>query len=333
MKLPTLLVSDIHLTGNPRDEYRWALFPWLAQTCKEEKVKTVIMLGDLTDAKDYHSAALANRVVSSVKMIADVVEETKILVGNHDWLLSGQEYFRFLSMLPGVEYITKPTEDSNVKGESAFFLPYSKAPRKEWKGLDFSHYQYLFMHQTIKGARSSNGQAMEGEDLPELNAGKVYSGDIHVPQVIGGVEYVGSPFHVHFGDRFKPRCVLIERGGRAVDLHFDTISRVTVHVANLRELKREKFTKGDQIKLRVELTEAEKHEWQRIRRECVEHLKSEGVEVHGVELIVKKSSRRVVNGEPTRAVRRTPEDTVLRYVESEELGGDALDIALEIVES
>lgn len=337
MQFPALLIADPHFTDNPRDEYRWGLWDWIRQTIKEEKVKSVIFLGDLTNAKDNHSAILTNRIPFEVKKTSVTMLECgrkpdiKILVGNHDWLLNGQEFFRFLNLIPGVQFITSPTEDEDVSGEPTFYLPYSKSPRKDWEGLDLSHYRWVFMHQTIKGARSSNGQEMEGEDLPDLSApGKIYSGDIHVPQVIGPIEYVGSPYHVHFGDSFKPRCVLLERGGRAVDLHFQTISRVT-EVVTPNTLRKLDMRKGDQVKLRVELHESEKHDWARIRREAIEKLTKQGVEVQGVELILKKSTRRTLNED--RKVNHSPSDAVHRFVMDEELGGEALDAALEIIES
>lgn len=260
------------------------------------------------------------------------VPSIKILVGNHDWLKAGQEFFKFLNVLPNVEYIYKPSEDQDVGGPSAYYLPYSKNPGRDWAGLDFSHYSYLFMHQTRPGAVSSNGQAMEGEELPALNAGKTYSGDIHVPQVCGPITYVGSPYHVHFGDDFKPRCILLEHGGREVDLHFETISRRAVTVTGLRQLKRLEFRAGDQVKLTVELSEAEKHDWQQIKREALKTLKAAGVEVHGMKLKVKAS--RVRLGATVRhAQSYTPADALNRFVSAEELGGEALDAALEVMES
>lgn len=331
MRLPALLISDLHLTAEPSCEYRWGLFDWLNETCREEKVKTLLILGDLTDAKDNHSAELVNRIVKSINALP--VERVVILAGNHDWLKAGHEFFKFLRYLPHVEFITEPTEDAELAGKSAYFLPYSKTPMKDWAGMDFSHYDYLFMHQTVTGSICSNGQAMEGEELPPLNAAKVYSGDIHVPQVIGTVEYVGSPYHVHFGDAFKPRCVLLERDGNPVDLRYESISRVTLKVGSLRELRKYAFKAGDQVKLRVELSESEKHEWSRIRREASAVLQDAGVVVQGIELIVKKSTRRVLNDATMPGKAHRPEDSVLRFVEDEELGGDALDIALEVLES
>lgn len=199
--------------------------------------------------------------------------------------------------------------------------------------MDFSHYQWLFLHQTISGSVSSNGQVMEGDELPLLNAAKVYSGDIHVPQIIKGIEYIGSPMHIHFGDDFKPRCVLLEKGGHPVDLHFETISRRAATVTSLKQLTRMDFRQGDQVKLNVELSESEKHDWSKIKREALSFLKSQQVEVHGIKLTVRKAARRLVAELNANAPSYSPAETLARFIEAEELGGEALDAALEILES
>ena len=186
MKLPALLISDLHLTSNPRHEYRWGLFKWLANECASEKVKTLVILGDLTDAKGYHPAELTNKLVERITMLTWLGIEVIILPGNHDYLREGHTYFEFLRFIPGVKFMQTMTALDEDDGPTAFFLPHNKNPSKAWAGLDFSHYDYLFMHQTVKGSIASNGQLMDGEPLPPLNAVKVYSGDIHVPQVIGG---------------------------------------------------------------------------------------------------------------------------------------------------
>ena len=310
--------------------YRFDLFPWLNEQIGNNRVKTLVGLGDLTDAKDNHSAELVNKIVTSLTSLE--VANIRMIAGNHDWLKKDQEFFKFLNSFPNIKFMTSPTEDDDASGPLAYYLPYSKNPAKDWAGMDFSHYDYLFMHQTMSGSIASNGQEMEGEPLPELNAAKVYSGDIHVPQVIKGVEYVGSPYHVHFGDNFKPRCVLIEKDRRAYDLHFETISRTVVKVKSLRELERKRFKAGDQVKLRIELPESDKHGWAKIRREALEILAEREVSVHGVELIVIKANKRVeVGGRQARAS-FSPSESVMRFVEHEELGAEALDAALDVLE-
>lgn len=330
MQYPALIVTDLHLTDDPSTEYRWGLFPWLNEQIKEHRVRSLLVLGDVTDAKDAHRSALVNRVVSSFSSLR--IDDITILAGNHDWLKQGEEFFRFLNLLPNIKFITQPYEDFTKGGPLAYFLPYSKNPYKDWSGMDFSHYDLLFMHQTIKGAVASNGQEMDGEELPDFSGPRVYSGDIHVPQTIGGLTYVGSPYHVHFGDNFKPRAILLDRNGVEHDLHFETIKRVVIKATSLQELRRKRLRAGDQVKLRVELSEAEKHQWHRIRREAVEYLEACQVSVHGVELIVAKANKRVeVGGRQGRAL-LSPQELITRFVDREELGANILDAALDIME-
>ena len=259
----------------------------------------------------------------------------EILMGNHDYLRAGHAYFEFLSVLEGVRFITAPRDDGEAGGPLTLFLPHTKDPRADWAGMDFSHFSYIFMHQTAPGSVASNGQKMDGEALPSLKGPKVYSGDIHVPQVCGDIEYIGSPYHVHFGDKFKPRAVLLDKRGRAHDLHFETLSRVTLTVESIEDLHLEvKFLKpGDQVKVRIKLTQADKHQWHVLRREVVEVLKRHQVELHDIELVLARSQRRLIggNGEKPVPASESGADAVLRYVLREELGPDALDLGLELV--
>src|SRR3954470_7797877 len=217
MRLPALLTADLHFVAEPACEYRWSLFPWLHRTCKEERVKTLCILGDLVDRKDNHPAVLVNRLADAIEWLhADTGVEIVIMAGNHDWLKEGEQFFKFLRHIKGVSYVTEPWEHPDTKGPLAMFLPFARDPSEEWKDLtSLDLYQYVFMHQTISGSIASNGQRMSGETLPYIfdGVGKIYSGDIHVPQVVrsvvADVEYVGSPYHVHFGDNFTPRVVLL----------------------------------------------------------------------------------------------------------------------------
>jgi len=307
------------------------VFPWLVDTSRSEDVKSIVISGDVLDAKDYHSATLVNRVTDCLVRLRDTVEHVYVLMGNHDYLIGDQPYLRFLNHIPGISYIWKPQEDHDVDGPPTFFLPHTKHPARDWAGMDFSHYQYLFMHQTLKGAIASSGTAMEGEEVPELNAHKVFSGDIHVPQLCGPLEYIGSPYHVHFGDKYEPRIILLDRRGRQEDLEFATIARMTLTVESLRELKRLKLRAKDQVKLRMKLTREEHFDWQRIRREATGWLADQGVVVAGVELIAATERRRIKSLDvAARSVNSG--DAVLRYVEHQELGADALDIGYQIVE-
>lgn len=332
MKLPAIIVSDPHFTASPNDEYRWGLWAWLAEEIKAEKARTLLILGDLTDAKDYHSAELVNRLTAAIAALP--VEEVIFLAGNHDWLKQGGVFFEFLQHLekPKVRVITKPTQFAmDDRDPICFFLPYTKSPARDWKDYDFSHYDYVFLHQTAPGSVASNGQRMDGEEIPDLSAaGKVFSGDIHVPQTIGPIEYVGSPYHVHFGDDFKARCIVLDRKRQAYDLHFPAPARRAITIGSVDELDRREIAAGDMVKVTVKLAAGDAHAWNGIRREVVERVRAMGAHLHGIKLAVMKSDARLEEIKQHKAP--LPADAIYRFVTGLELGGDVLDAGLEIIE-
>jgi hypothetical protein len=333
MKLPAVITTDWHLTANPRDEYRWGLVDWLITQQPKWEAETLCILGDLTDAKDHHGAELVNRIVLAVTRLSTFYRRIIILMGNHDYLRAGHAFFSFLSTIPGVTFVTKPL-DTCAEGAACLFLPHTKTPAADWAGFDFSYFEFVFMHQTFKGAKASNGQEMDGEPMPDLSqAGRVLSGDIHVPQKIGPLEYVGSPYHVHFGDRFRPRCLVLGFGGRGKvdEIRYSTISRVTLDVDSLAALRGQRLHEGDQVKVRFKLSAADLFAWRAIRAQAQSWLQDKGVDVHGIELIAPGARRRVRVGFDDGGT--TPEAVIQGYVEREDLGADCLDIGLEIIDA
>jgi hypothetical protein len=340
MRLPALLMADLHFVAEPACEYRWGLWPWLRQTAKDERVKTICILGDIVDRKDNHPSVLVNRLCDELKKTRDETgAELIILAGNHDWLKEGEEFFRFLRHMDGIHYVVEPWEHPDVKGPLAMFLPFSKNPMDDWKDLtSLEQYEFVFMHQTIKGSLASNGERMQsGDTLPPIfdGVGKVWSGDIHVPQIIGGIEYVGSPYHVHFGDNFKPRVVLLENNGKPVDLHIagmpkritlsGSLKQVGLQVGKLVQAK-------DQVKLRLELLPEDRHQWSRMRRDALDMVRWIGAEPHGIELVaIGGDGKRITHNRARRLAGLDPNESLTRYVEDEELGGDALQAGLELL--
>lgn len=301
-----------------------------------------MILGDLTDAKDRHSASLVNQIVDALSALARRVSEVVLIAGNHDWLLRHESFFRFLNHIPNVRFITQPTEDE-LDGRRVMFLPYSKTPRADWAPLDLHTFQpdLIFMHQTVAGSIASNGEAMEGEDLPLLPASaRVYSGDIHVPQVVRlkegpAVTYVGSPYHVHFGDDFSPRVMMLDRRCREHWLtDLKTPRRVSLKAKSLRAVRCLELDPGDQIKLKFDLAAEDRHRWAAIKREAIGILESKGVHVEGIELVSSQPDARIKpdDAEPARKQVST-KTLVVEFARTEGLPGDALDIGLDLLES
>jgi hypothetical protein len=295
----------------------------------------LLFLGDLTDAKDYHSSSLVNGVVAGIQRLRTLVPSIRILMGNHDYLRRDHAYFAFLSAIPGVRFITRPWDDmgETSDGPACMFLPHTRTPSKDWATLDLeTHFTYVFMHQTVGGSVASNGMKMEDEGVPEIKGPKVYSGDIHVPQVIKGVEYVGSPYHVHFGDDFKPRCLLLDKRNRPVDLSTVGVfpRRVKVKVETLRQLKqlKDKLERGDHVKLHITLDAADAHDWARIKREAMSWLDGVGAEVHGIGLEVRASAASIADLSAPKPKWFSDDEVVEQFVRAEDLGADVLEAGL-----
>jgi hypothetical protein len=335
MKLPTLVAADLHLTGNIRDEYRWQVFQWAKSERERAGIKHFLILGDLTDAKDNHAAPLVNRIVDEVKGLADLGILVTIMKGNHDYYKDGHPFFEFLNALPGVRFISEIEKDLESPA-GVFYLPHTKTPKEDWEGLDFSIPDYIFMHQTVSGAVASNGQAMEGElkaDFGYRRSGKIFSGDIHVPQVIGDVEYVGSPYPVHFGDRFESRMILITGPDKWEEVSFPCLQKFTAEISSVDDLNDLKLGRGDQIKLRINLHTRSGEAWAEIKREAVEWCRAEGIFLCGIELIPKKRRKLLAKDQilQRRAATRSPEEAVKRFGEHEKLESDFVEAGLEII--
>lgn len=279
-----ILVADLHLTSVVRDAYRWRLFPWLREQLAMHQACLVI-LGDLTEAKDYHSSTLVNRIVDE---LAALKAGVWIVPGNHDSIDHKLPYFRFLRHHNFITYHETPFLGPFL-GRNALFLPHSK-DFAGWDDKLLYDAEVVFMHQTVSGAKSETGFSLEGMAADKLRGArkaKIWSGDVHVPQVVGQVEYVGSPYPVRFGDKFKPRAVLLTKGMRQVqDLETPRFGRHSIKVfSDLTSITgMPVMLPGDQAKFVVQLRRSEFGEWERIRKEITKTCTDSGVELCGLEV-------------------------------------------------
>ena len=60
--MTALVTADLHLSEKPRDGYRFAAMERIAELIEKHKPSTLLLLGDLTESKDYHPALLVNDV-------------------------------------------------------------------------------------------------------------------------------------------------------------------------------------------------------------------------------------------------------------------------------
>lgn len=300
-----ILTADWHLTDNPDDEYRWGLFPWLKAKIREKYGErnypgepvhfptscSLIVLGDISEHKDRHSARFVNRMV---KEMVGLYRETGVMIyilkANHDGL--EQPFFEFLKHFSFIRYITEPGL-VNIGLKRCMFLPYTKRPQHDWKNLNFSRAHFVFAHITVSGAKSETDFVLEGSEgaefLKDLRLGRitgearVFSGDVHVPQKVGAVHYVGAPYPVRFGDSFRGRVLWLGRRG-SEDWHYPTIKKAKVQIRSVSDLDRAWLRRNDQVKVEIVLPKEERHDWQKHREEVAQWCEQKGVVLRGVEL-------------------------------------------------
>ncbi|AXH68396.1 putative recombination endonuclease [Vibrio phage R01] len=323
-----LICADTHFTPKPLDEYRWGLFEYLKKWCVKYEVDELWILGDMTDAKEGHNAEFVNRLVNCISELAEVVP-VYILRGNHDYAVSHCAFFEFLRKLPNVYWIDRPT---TVYGVRCF--PHSKNPAEDWKTLldDLDEYDYAFFHQCFVGSKSSLGHILDGTDLDltKLKHCKVYAGDIHLPQTVRGIEYVGSPYPTTYGDRFLGRCLLETPEGR-IQLHYPTIQKCTLVVESVPEIYEAHLYPGDQVKIRYKISKKDRAEWTNIKNTIKAACDDLGVVLGGVELITDVVEK-VEPKESSSEVLKASESSILKqFAIKEDLPDDYLTTGLIIL--
>jgi predicted phosphodiesterase len=290
-----LVTADIHLSANPAHEYRWKLFPLLKKLAKLHKAEGLWVLGDLTDAKDRHPGEFVNRLTDEFLGLQPAFDFIEILKGNHDYSRNGEPFFRFLSKFPRIRYYSDPFQASRF-GHACHFIPHTTDGNAVFSALQSSHADVLLLHHTFNGAMAGS-VALEGTDasVVKKKGRLMLSGDVHMPQVVGPVEYVGAPYHQTFGDSFSPRVGLLtfsEEGVQftGIPTYGEFPSKRTVVASSKEELLWALINceAGDDVRVRLSLSKADFFEFEELRvfaqDRCIEH----GLHLHGVEILPRK---------------------------------------------
>lgn len=327
-----LLSADLHLSDRARDSYRFGIFKWLSQQQQKHKVDATFLLGDMTESKDRHSSILVNRIIEELLKLTPPVY---ILRGNHDGVSPESPFFKFLSSIRGLTFISTPTF---LHRYEIAMIPHcqDQATLDDACKRMVTNCKAVLLHQTFSGAIAETGTVLSGLSVSPVSALKPwlggYSGDVHVPQHCGNVTYVGAPYHVKFGDSFEPRVLLIKRGGKS-DLHFDCPHKfsLTIHdaddITNNTALRR-----GDQVKLTVELAREEAIAWQEHRRRVLAACHDIGLDVFGIDCTVKSRQReRVRLTEETRST--APLDILDAFCKKEGIVSTIKEAGVELLKS
>lgn len=264
------LVSDPHFSIRPNDEFFWGLQHQLIDIVQQNKVNTILFDGDLCNSKDNHSSILVNRVTDLLVELSKHVKQIYILRGNHDGIDPNNPYWRWLNHLEGIEFIHK-MQHRLLNGRNVWFLPHSTDPVTEWKDLDLSS-SVVFTHIAVDGVTVANGYKLETTLKPEFFDETLitWSGDIHDFQVLGKLNYIGSPYATTFGNNnFKGRVVVFDMHTLEYESKFLSFpNRLTYDCSSSDDFQHQAYLQpGDQVKVRLHLTQETMGSWRDTKEE------------------------------------------------------------------
>jgi hypothetical protein len=316
--MPNLLLADLHLTDTPLEEYRWGVFDWINDVLLETyNFDNIIILGDLTEKKDNHSSKLVNRLTSELNHLANK-QPLIILRGNHDCIDPEWPFFLFMQNNPYIDYFYRPARTSR-----GIYLPHTKDPLNEWCEIlaqDLRGVDYIFMHQTVKGAKGSNGVSLEGVDGSILSnfSGDIFSGDIHTPQSVGRVTYVGSPYPVYFGDNFVGGAIVLQDDKSWERLTYNTIRRVNLEL-DLTKNTGFHFTarEGDQFKVTMLVNRSDSDKFDQYKKIIKEGILQHKGVVVSMELKLNEEKSRMVAKRKLKVA--DPENILKQFAKAEGL--------------
>ena len=323
-----LLCTDLHLDDNSANEYRWGVFDELERACASHPVSEVFCLGDMTDRKvisaraPVFSVRLVDRIRSSWKRLR---RRSTILMGNHDATVTGPPHFwEFLSEIEGVEYVTRPSARDDL-----LLLPFSPNPRAEWGSLRFRDFCAVFVHATRSGTIAENGHALVGQDLPRLPRSiKIYSGDVHIQQVVDNWIYVGAPHPVKYGDDYPCRFLLLDENTYEIveEISVKTIGKRVVEISSLDDLRHVDIQRGDQVKIRASVVPGS-IDWDSLETEIERWARKNGVEVSAIEGSYDLPAQ---SGQVSEEL--APDDLLRKFAAEEGITEGLLNVGLELLQ-
>ncbi len=327
--MTVLVTADLHLSENLRDAYRLWAMGRIAQLIEQYHVETLLILGDLTEEKDFHSASLTNTVVE-IMFDLSCLCKVMILRGNHDYTREDCPYFHFLRRLEGVAWINQPCARHVAGLGNCLFLPHTRNHQKDWVsiGLLDKPYVWTFAHNTFAGALTEHGKRLSGIPTSIFPRGTcVISGDIHVPQTLGPVTYVGSPYSVDFGDEFEPRLLLLS-GGEMESIPFPGPQKRLLTFSKGYDLTEIKANPGDLLKVRYQLASDERENWPEIKATIRQSLAEMGLDIHLIQPLMEMGQQK----HAVAPVRKTDEALVQQFAAQAGVSDPVLETGLQLLQ-
>lgn len=278
--MSAIVTSDLHWNEAKTDRHRHDEFVERLATIIKGRADELLVLGDITEHKDNHSAWLTNTIVDHFEYLSQLCDVV-ILRGNHDGYDPEMSFFQFLRRIKNISWISRPTRMTLSCGK-CLFLPHTRDYKKEWPGFGFDEFDFILTHNTFEGALGENHRTLRGIPLSVFpKDAQVISGDVHVPQETPPVTYVGAPYRIKFGDDYRPRVLLLDTD-EIRSIPVPGPQKRLVELSHDHPSLPDSLHAGDIIKVRVQLEISHVSQWPEIRKNIFDEGKDLGVEIHSV---------------------------------------------------
>jgi DNA repair exonuclease SbcCD nuclease subunit len=237
---------------------------------RKYQVKRIFLLGDVFELKDRIPARI---MILFAEAVAKYPCPLTILRGNHDFAEDEYAPIRLLEREGKIDFISNPWVDFSKTSTSngIAFLPYFRKWNQfveEWKRLHFlieghSEPTKLFLfHNTVPGSKFANNRKAEGEfDLPTIKNVRYLAGDIHLPQKVGPIQYLGSPYQVDFGEEGQDKFVYLYKteGDILTPVELKYPKFISVDVSTINDIE-QKDIEGNYVRMIGEVLKEKKEQ-------------------------------------------------------------------------
>jgi len=181
----------------------------------DNKVDRFICCGDICHRANPPSEVHA-RLFKIYQLLEDLGIETRIIVGNHDankqrpWgCLAPMEEAGYENVVSHSKIYSQPAEDNWNFIYLPFPFAYELTEEEFLKHVELCgpYNIAVFSHLAVDGASLAGDFILRGasNSIPKFvlehpQVKVVFNGHIHIPQTVGKVEIIGSPFQTDFGD-------------------------------------------------------------------------------------------------------------------------------------
>lgn len=346
-----LLVSDTHFSDKPLARSRYKIFAALREFIEREKPTMLVHCGDIADNKNYHSAHLVNSVVCGFAELAGAMQahggEIHVLSGNHDFVPGEkQAFWNFLNYV-GVHYHHTAAIVDTSAGRCAFY-PYGTL-RDTPRAHSGSAAKFAFAHECFVGAKNNiGGDIPTGEQLDDFynaigvdNNTILFAGDIHSPQCVGKIQYVGAPYQTEFGCNYTGRCLVVDGDVKSVDVFGDSHRQPILHTLAFHCDKNGEIVRspseaviraGDYVKAQLFQSDNEVHTLQALKMFADTEVASAGAFMHSINSVITQSAPTLADIKKS-AAEEAPLQTYNSFCKEKQIDGTMKDFGKSVLKS